>query len=201
MSSDFNRRDLLKLLSAATFSVPLALCAPEPGAPLFFTKDEFLLLDTLTELVIPADDHSPGAHRAGVAAYIDKSVAEAFMPEDKTSWQKGLASVNDFSQSTHGKPFMQATKEQQIEILKKMSTSEDAKQSDKGEAEGDSGKRGAARPKQFFEQLKDTTAAVYYSSSIGIHQEIEYKGNVILEQFVGYMPDAALPPASSLSAA
>ncbi len=99
MSSELNRRDLLKLLSAATFSAPLALAAPQPGAPLFFTKDEFLLLDTLTELVIPADDHSPGAHGAGVAAYIDKNVAEAFMPEDKTSWQKGLASVNQLAQN------------------------------------------------------------------------------------------------------
>ncbi len=201
MSSDFNRRDLLKLISAAAFSVPLALSAPEPGAPLFFTKDEFLLLDTLTELIIPADGHSPGAHGAGVAAYIDKSVAEAFMPEDKTSWQKGLTSVNQLSQSMHGKPFMQATKEQQVAVLQNMSASEDAQKSDKGEAEGDSGKRGAARPQRFFGQLKNTTAAVYYSSSIGIHQEIEYKGNVILEQFVGYMPDATLPPVGSLSAA
>jgi len=201
MGSDFNRRDLIKLLSAGALSAPLALSAPEPGAPLFFTKDEFLLLDTLTELVIPADDHSPGAHGAGVAAYIDKNVAEAFMPDDKTSWQKGLASVNQLSRSMYGKPFMQATKEQQIGVLQKMSTGEDAKQSDKGEAEGDSGKRGGARPQQFFGQLKNTTVAVYYSSSIGIHQEIEYKGNVIFEQFAGYMPDAPLPPVSSLSAA
>jgi len=201
MSSDFNRRDLLKLLSAAAFSTPLALSAAEPGAPLFFTKDEFLLLDTLTELVIPADDHSPGAHDAGVAVYIDRTVAEAFMPEDKTSWQKGLASVNQLSQSMHDKPFMQLTKEQQIAVLQKMSQNEDAKRSDKGEAEGDSGKRGMARSEQFFGQLKNTTAAAYYNSSIGIHQEIEYKGNVILEKFVGYLPDAPLPPVSSLSAA
>lgn len=201
MSSDFSRRDLLKLLSAGALSAPLALSAPEPGAPLFFTKDEFLLLDTLTELVVPADDHSPGAHGAGIAAYIDKSVAEAFMPEDKTSWQKGLASVNQLSQSMYDKPFMQVTKEQQVAILQKMSTSEDAKQADKAQAEGDSGKRGEARPEQFFGQLKNTTAAVYYSSYIGIHKEIEYKGNVILEQFVGYLPDAPLPPVSSLSAA
>ncbi len=200
MESTLNRRDLLKLFSAAALAAPLALPAPEQGAPLFFTKDEFLLLDTLTELVIPADEHSPGAHGAGVAAYIDKNVAEAFMPEDKTSWQKGLASVNQLCQSMHGKPFMQASKEQQVDVLQAMAAKEDAKESDKGQAEGDSGKRGAVQSQKFFGQLKNTTAAVYYSSSIGIHREIEYKGNVILEQFVGYMPDATLPPVSSLSA-
>ncbi|MDQ2843553.1 MAG: gluconate 2-dehydrogenase subunit 3 family protein [Acidobacteriota bacterium] len=199
MAGAMKRRDLMKLFPAIAFSTPLLLAAPEPGAPLYFTKDQFLLLDTLTELIIPADDHSPGAHGAGVAVYIDKSVAEAFAPEDKTSWQKGLAAVNQLCQSMHGKPFLRATKEQQIAVLQKMSSS-DGEQNG-GQAEGDSGKRGAARHRRFFEQLKDTTAAAYYSSSIGIHQEIEYKGNVILEEFAGYMPDAPLPPISSLSAA
>ncbi len=101
----------------------------------------------------------------------------------------------------YDKPFMKVSKEQQVAIVKQMSTNEDAKRSDKAPAEGDSGKRGASRPEQFFGQLKNTTAAVYYSSYVGIHQEIEYKGNVILEQFAGYMPDAPLPPISWLSAA
>ncbi len=73
MTSELNRRELIQLLSAAALSAPLALPAPDPGAPLYFSKDEYALLDTLTELIIPADDHSPGAHDAGVAAYIDKN--------------------------------------------------------------------------------------------------------------------------------
>jgi Gluconate 2-dehydrogenase subunit 3 len=197
MALDLSRRDLLKLLSVAGFAAPLALPAPEPGAPLFFTKDEFALLDTLTELIIPTDDHSPGAHDAGVAAYIDKSVAEAFLPEDKTSWRKGLASVNQLSDSMHGKPFMQTSKEQQIAVLQKMSTREEAKQSNKDNDATVNRRR--SRHEQFFGQLKNTTVFAYYTSSIGIHQEIEYKGNVLLDKFVGYMPDEALPPISSLT--
>ncbi len=93
MDTALNRRDLLKTVSAFAFTT-LQLRAAEPNAPLFFTKDEFATLDTLTELLIPADDHSPGAHTAGVAVFIDRQVAEAFLPEDKTSWRNGLASVN-----------------------------------------------------------------------------------------------------------
>jgi hypothetical protein len=37
----------------------------------------------------------------------------------------------------------------------------------------------------FFGQLKQTTAFAYYSSAIGIHKEIEYKGNTILQEFAG----------------
>ena len=43
---------------------------------------------------------------------------------------------------------------------------------------------------QFFHRLKGRTAHAYYSSKIGIHQEIEYKGNSILEEFAGF--DAGL---------
>jgi hypothetical protein len=167
-----NRRELFQTLTAA--AIALQLPAAEPNAPLFFTKDEFALLDTLTEMIVPADDHSPGAHEAGVAAYIDKTVAEAFDPKEKTSWRKGLAAVNELSASMNNKPFLKATKQQQLTTLTKIAAAE---QNPKTEGE------------RFFTQLKQTTAFVYYSSKIGIHQETEYKGNVLLEQFVGYDAD------------
>ncbi|HLH03375.1 MAG TPA: gluconate 2-dehydrogenase subunit 3 family protein [Bryobacteraceae bacterium] len=192
--AQLNRRELLQLFTVASLSAPLALAAPDPGAPLYFSKDEFALLDTLTELIIPADDHSPGAHAAGVAAYIDKSVAEAFLPEEKTSWRKGLAEVNRLSHSMHGKTFLAASQEQQSAVLKRMSTHEDTAESDDADSHG----RKRNLSQAFFGQLKDTAIFAYYTSSIGIHQDIEYKGNVILEQFVGYMPDQPLPPISSL---
>jgi hypothetical protein len=121
--------------------------------------------------VIPADDHSPGARAAGVALYIDRTVAEAFVPEDRDSWRKGLAAVNELSRSSHGSPFVKISHTQQIRLLKKIAKNE---QDPRSPAE------------QFFTQLKQTTAFAYYSSSIGIHQEMNYKGNVLLTEFQGY---------------
>jgi hypothetical protein len=68
-------------------------------------------------------------------------------------------------------PFSDATSEQRIAVLKSMATNE---------------KNPTTEPERFWGQLKETTAFAYYTSSIGIHQDINYKGNVILEQFVGY---------------
>jgi hypothetical protein len=34
--------------------------------------------------------------------------------------------------------------------------------------------------------LKQGTLHGYYTSSIGIHQEMDYKGNTLLQEFVGY---------------
>lgn len=170
MEAILSRRDLFKGLTAAAFAT-LQLPAAEPGAPLFFTKPEFALLDTLTDLIIPSDEHSPGAHDAGVAAYIDRTTAEAFRAEDKESWRKGLAAMNALSQSTCQCPFLEATGQQQREMLAKLAAKEHHAETE---------------PEKFFTQLKQTTAFGYYSSSIGIHQDINYKGNVLLDQFVGY---------------
>jgi len=196
MNPDLNRRDVFRLLTAAGVAFPLALPAAEPGAPLYFTKEEFALLDTLTELVIPADEHSPGAHAAGVATYIDKSVAEAFLEKDKSSWRNGLASVNRISQSMHGAQFTKLSKDQQVQVLTSMSQKEDAREMKKEGDSAASAKRNSSEA--FFGQLKNTTAFAYYTSAIGIHKEMNYKGNVLLQEFVGYMPDDPLPPLASL---
>ena len=197
MSFDVNRRELMRWLSAAAFA-PLALPAPDPTAPLYFSKGEYQLLDALTELIVPADDHSPGAHEAGVAAFIDRSVAEAFLPEEKTSWRKGLAGVNALAHSMHNQSFLQLDRDQQKSVLQSMSNSEKAEKT-KASNEGDSGESRSRTAQKFWGQLKQTTAFAYYSSNIGIHKEMEYKGNVFLHQFVGYLPDESLPPVSSFS--
>jgi hypothetical protein len=158
--SEMDRREVLKFAGGAFLC--LQLPAAEPGAPLFFTRDEFALLDQLTELIIPADDHSAGAREAGVAAYIDRTVAEAYVPEEKASWRKGLAAVRERLQESGAQP---------AAVLTKLAANE---KDPKTEAE------------KFFTQLKQTTAFAFYSSSIGIHQEMGYLGNVILQEFKGY---------------
>ena len=164
-----NRRNVVKVLFGG--AVVLQLPAAEPGAPLFFTREEFALLDTLTELLIPADDHSPGAREAGVATFIDRSVAEAFVAEEKESWRKGLAAIDSASGDMMQAPFLKISAKQQNAVLRFLAAKEH-----KPETEAE----------KFFTQLKQTTAFVYYSSSIGIHNDMQYKGNVLLPQFVGY---------------
>ncbi|MBV9303487.1 MAG: gluconate 2-dehydrogenase subunit 3 family protein [Acidobacteriaceae bacterium] len=169
MTSEINRRELVQLLAGAAFA--LQLPAAEPGAPLFFTKDEFALLDKLTDLIIPTDEHSPGAHDAGVAPFIDRMTAEAFLAEEKETWRRGLQSINALSQTTNGAPFLQATEAQQIALLQKISKNEE---------------HGETPQEKFWGQLKQTTAFAYYTSKIGIHEEMNYKGNVLIREFVGY---------------
>jgi hypothetical protein len=125
----------------------------------------------LTELIIPRDAHSPGAHDAGVASFIDRTVAQAFLPEEKESWKRGLAEMNRLSMESYHRPFLKAGKSEQVSLLEKL-----ARVASNPNAAGE----------LFFNQLKGATIFGYYTTDIGIHKDIEYKGNVIQEQFSGY---------------
>jgi hypothetical protein len=173
------RREMLKLAATAAISIPLvglgnaaeaASASAQWKAPLFFSREEFAMVDEISELIIPTDDHSPGARAAGCAAYIDARLAESWTDEPKTQWRDGLKSIDAISQEMHGKPFMQATPEQRVAVLTRIAKNEmDPKTPEE----------------RFFREIKGRTVHAYYSSKTGIHQEIGYKGNVPIKEFVG----------------
>ena len=165
------RRDLIRISAVAVAAVPLAVQITRAQRQhQFFTDTELRLVDELTEMIIPSDDHSPGARAAKVAEYIDLRLAESFEEEPKTVWRDGLKLINTLSRKMNGHDFLDATPEQRIELMKTISKNE----------------FDANNPEEiFFREVKHRTAEVYYTSKIGIHQEIEYKGNTILEEFVG----------------
>ena len=106
---DLTRRDVIKLGAVATVAASLGVAdaLAQSSSTTFFTADELALVDELSEMIIPADDHSPGARAAKVAAYIDARLAEAFDEKDRSTWRDGLKLVQQLSQTTNGKPFMQ----------------------------------------------------------------------------------------------
>ena len=140
-------------------------------APAFFSPEEFAMLDELTELIIPTDDHSLGARAARVAEYLDGRLAESIDEEGKKQWHAGLKRIDALSREMHGVGFMRATPDQRVTLLSRISQNEKDPQTPE---------------EKFFVELKYSTANAYYSSKIGIHQDMEYTGNVLLQEFVGY---------------
>jgi Gluconate 2-dehydrogenase subunit 3 len=175
---DMTRRDLLKVGVAATVGASLtirdAVAAQLPSAAAapaaFFTSGELALAEELAELIIPTDDHSPGAKAAGVAPYINSQLAEAWEDADRTTWRQGLLQVDQLSQNINGVPFLQASPEQRVAVLTRMAANESSPK---------------LPEEKFFAELKSKVAHAYYTSEIGIKQEMEYKGNTYLTEFVG----------------
>ena len=166
MSDEVKRRDLFRLTAGGLLVAGLG----RTETPSFFSKDDYAALDELTETIIPTDSHSPGAKAAGCAAYIDRQLTESVDEEGKEQFRTGLRALQAISKQKFGKSIAEATEEERISLLHGISQHE---QDPKTPEE------------KFFNTLKHATAFAYYSSKIGIHQEMEYKGNVYLEQFVG----------------
>lgn len=142
------------------------------SAPLplrFFTPEENRNLVELSERIIPADDSSPGAKAARVNEFIDLIVSES--PEiTKRNWRAGLASVSRLSKEKFGRDFADATGAQQVDLLTEISRNERSPKTDE---------------EKFFRTLKNATIDGYYTSEIGIKQELKYKGNTFLREFTG----------------
>jgi Gluconate 2-dehydrogenase subunit 3 len=173
------RREMMKLAAGAIIAPALSQTGPKNGrrpakaqteTHRFFTPDEFVIVDELSELIIPTDEHSPGARAAKVAEYIDRRLAESFEDEPKTQWREGLKLVDQISVEMNGGPFMQASQDQRVAVLTRMARKESSPE----------------RPEEkFFVELKSRVARAYYTSKIGVHDELEYKGNTYLKEFAG----------------
>ena len=107
------RRDLLKAAATAAAATPLvsgetliATVAAPTAVPKFLTRAQYALVDELTEILIPADEHSGGARAAGVAAYIDQRLAEAIEPEPKQRFVAGLTRVDQLAHEAKGTGFL-----------------------------------------------------------------------------------------------
>ncbi|HEX9349464.1 MAG TPA: gluconate 2-dehydrogenase subunit 3 family protein [Gemmatimonadales bacterium] len=165
-----SRREMIQATAAAAAaaSLPLANVVPSPESqapkPKFFTAAEFALVDEMSDMIIPTDQQSGGARAAGVAIYIDERMAEAFEKDQPEQWRAGIKAVEALSNEMHGKAFMASTPEQRLALLTRIAAAESDPKSD---------------AEKFFREIKSGTIRAYYTSKIGIHDDQQYKGNVI----------------------
>jgi hypothetical protein len=140
-----------------------------PPAAKALSPSQFTTLETLAEAIIPADDRSPGAKQARVADYIDLLLSES-EPEWTLRWMGGLAALDAEASKRFNAPFARLNATQLDAILRDISRNE----------------RDPKTPlEEFFVISKDATLRGYYTSEIGIHQELKYQGNKFLREFVG----------------
>jgi Gluconate 2-dehydrogenase subunit 3 len=136
----------------------------------FFTASQHLLVEELSEAIIPADSHSGGSKAAKVADYIDQVLREGLDEDRKSVWREGLRLIDLMSQHDHGKFFVDSTSEERTAVLTVLSDHD--QMTDLPEV-------------LFFRDLKHLTIRGYYTSKVGIHDELEYKGNRVLNEYVG----------------
>jgi len=161
------RRALLKIVAMTALSRKLpalpqtamaSMQAPAatPYTLRFFTGEESQLLDQLMEMIIPADEHSPGAHEAKTNLFADLMVATGDKA-DQQRWREGLRLIGE-----------QAAGSSLADVLRLAAANEE---------------KPTTTLERFFVVLKQMTVNGYYTSAIGIHQEMEYVGNTYLAAY------------------
>jgi hypothetical protein len=152
------RRAVLKIVALTALAPKLNGLPgiPAPYSLQFFSDEEGHLLDQWMEMIIPADDHSPGAHEAQTYLFADLMVATS---DDATRqrWREGIRLMRE-----------QAQDSSLSEALRRAAANEENPQTDL---------------ERFFVLLKRMTINGYYTSATGIHKDLEYVGNAYLGAF------------------
>lgn len=161
-----DRRQALALLAAGVLPARLLEAQHElhqiavsPGkySPKFFQPGEYALVDQVAEMILPADDHSPGARGARVADYIDLIVAKS-SAQTQALWRERLTAFRSVPNATGSVAFAMLA------------------------AKADSPSTPA---EHFFADMRHMTIQGYYTSEIGLVQELGYQGGHVRASFPG----------------
>ena len=144
----------------------------------FFDERENRILDRLAETILPADDHSPGAHEAGVSQYLDLVAANS-ASGDQTAWKSGIAALDRLAQAKLGKPFLELKAGELAGLVGALAAHE---------------QNPATTEERFFARVKQATLFAYYTSEVGLRKELGYLGNDALAEFPGCSPGVEKKP-------
>ena len=195
-----DRREAIKWMLAATATVSLlnfrsfGASAPaatgygtdpdllkdyQPGDlwPLTFTREQRRAVAALCDVIIPADDRSPGASSLGVPDFIDEWISAPYPDQqnDREEILKGLAWLDRESEKRFGKVFADLDDDQKHKICDDICFAPKA----------GPGFKTAAR---FFAKFRNLTAGGFYTTPQG-WKDVQYLGNVALAKFDGPPPE------------
>lgn len=180
--------------------------------PQFFTPAEYKTLAQLVDVLIPPSD-TPGAAAAGVPDYIDRVVS--MNAGHQPLARAGLAWLTSEAQRRYSRDYLSLGEPQHVELLQPLSDAVDRTARETQQARYRATARGRtyyfavndatppARPAvavtgdapdpdmpvRFFRLMKNLTADGYYTSRVGLIDELGYSGNTFRASF----PQCAVP--------
>ncbi len=152
-----------------------ALAGGADYQPKALTAHEFATLGRLSDLIVPADDRSPGASAGGAAEFIDFLCSRS--DEMKHIYTGGLAWLDNYTRGQYGEAFVDARPEQQTAVLDRIAYRKNAKEA------------GLAPGVQFFTWVRAMVVDAFYTSPAGI-KDLGYEGNTALAEF--HVPEEAI---------
>jgi gluconate 2-dehydrogenase gamma chain len=188
--TELNRRSALKRIavgSAAAVTAPLwvealvsaagqhaahyqqAAAKAAAWVPKVLSPAQNQAVIALSEAIIPQTD-TAGAAKAGVNQFIDAVIADA-SAGDRQKFLDGLTWIDARSQRDAGAPFARASAEQQTALLSALSTTTPSPQDAPGV--------------EFFTAVKSLTITGYYTSEVGMREEMGDTGQMFFIEYPG----------------
>ena len=201
-----NRREVLRLLALST-ALP---CFPahwletlrevHAGPPTtarlrILTPQQNATVGAIAELIIPHTD-TPGAKDARVDEFIDHILADWYSDEDRAHFLAGLADVDVRAQKLCARNFVDASLEQQSEILRALG--EELAEAAVALASGPRGYRGSPPEPQhnFYLMFRQLTLVGYFTSEPGFIEQLQLE--IIPGRFDGCVPLVPQRPSKGL---
>lgn len=138
--------------------------------PRVLTPRQNDLVVALTEIIIPETD-TPGAKAARVNRFVDGVLLEA-PPAERRRFLDGLAWIDARSRALFTRDFLSASPANQTALVARLA----AEDNPDGEARAG---------REFFQAIKAMTINGYYTTEIGMRQELGDNGQLFLPQFQG----------------
>jgi hypothetical protein len=147
-----------------------AVAAPlQDWTPRVFSAKQNEMVIALTELIIPQTE-TPGAKATLVNRFID-GVLERAQPADREPFLRGLTWMDERSMALVKKDFLAASVADQTALLTRVSND---------------GPSADDRPgADFFQAIKSMTITGYYTTEVGLHQELGDDGQLFQVQYKG----------------
>ena len=147
----------------------------DPQARHFFSDAETATVRVLADMIIPRDDKSGSATEAGSIDYMDFVLGES-NDRTKQAWHDGLRWLDDECGRRFQKPFAQCDDSQKGGVLDDIAWPARARSE-------------LAPQVDFFNRVRDLTAAAFFSSRMGV-MDLGYQGGVFNPDWQGAPPAA-----------
>jgi hypothetical protein len=142
----------------------------QDGTQGVLNQAQFETVEVLTDLIIPQTD-TAGARTARVTAFIDTILSDA-EPNARDQFVDGIGWIDQRSMELFGSRFVTASVDQQTALLTILSARENKTPAD-------------AVGVEFFQALKSLTVTGYYTSRVGMLQELDDDGSNYFDEKQG----------------
>jgi gluconate 2-dehydrogenase gamma chain len=192
--SEPNRRTILKVLGAAPVAAGFAWTEAEaqqahdqahtakqaaarsetPFEPKFFTPHEYATVRILVDMIIPKDERSGSATEAGVPEFMDFMMID--QPLNQVAMRGGLGWIDRECLGRFDKTFVDCTTAERSSVLDDIAWPHKARPE-------------LSHGVAFFNSFRDLTASGFFTSRMGMIDDLQYMGNRYVPKWTGCPPE------------